>query len=589
MKQVLEYKWFFSFLVLFACSFHAEAQPHVKRICASITGTNTILWKSYKNPDCNVLSQIVIYGKKDQFGIFEKIDSLNDEASTSYDHVGAINYARGYYFLSYEYQCNGIKTIVNSDTIAVDVAAPDVIEPDSVSVGKDGKIYIGWTANKATDTKSYIIYQTVNGKNFPIDTVFGINTTHVTDSVFGKPSMEPEEYRIAAVDSCDNIAPIGKPHKTMFLQISQDTCAGTISLNWSAYIGWTAIDHYTIFMSEDNGVSYKPIDTTSSLTYIFKNGKTNTLYRFFVRAYKKGNTAITSSSNVLQILSDFGNPLQYVYLKTVTVDGDHLRMDWSISSAASIASFTIYRGTQNANYLFEYAKVPASGITDYSWSDNNASIEDDYYYQIVVHNSCGREVGRSNVSNNMVLHLSASSTGNLLNWNPYEDWSGNVSTYEVYRNLNISDKWELISTLNANELSYLDTDSFEEYGKEGICYKIIAKESSNNKFGFKEESLSNTVCHIDAPFLHIPNAFSPDGMNKVFKPIFLHVDTFTSSMEIYNRWGEQVFTTDNLSTGWDGNMANGKLAPSGMYLYIIRMVGYNRSIHNYKGVFYLIR
>jgi gliding motility-associated-like protein len=40
-------------------------------------------------------------------------------------------------------------------------------------------------------------------------------------------------------------------------------------------------------------------------------------------------------------------------------------------------------------------------------------------------------------------------------------------------------------------------------------------------------------------------------------------------MEIYNRWGQQIFSTTNTEgQGWDGKF-NGVIQPEGVYIYII--------------------
>ncbi|MCG7856713.1 gliding motility-associated C-terminal domain-containing protein [Flavihumibacter sediminis] len=63
-----------------------------------------------------------------------------------------------------------------------------------------------------------------------------------------------------------------------------------------------------------------------------------------------------------------------------------------------------------------------------------------------------------------------------------------------------------------------------------------------------------------------PNAFSPngDGKNDLFRGIFpgtpQHYD-----LRIYNRWGQEVFATNDISKGWDGNLG-GK--PQGSQTYV---------------------
>jgi len=77
-------------------------------------------------------------------------------------------------------------------------------------------------------------------------------------------------------------------------------------------------------------------------------------------------------------------------------------------------------------------------------------------------------------------------------------------------------------------------------------------------------------------FVEFPNAFKPrpggstesvDPSSEyvvVFKPAFRDIDTFT--MEIFNRWGQKIFQTNDPETGWDG-MYSGQLAPQGVYVY----------------------
>jgi len=54
--------------------------------------------------------------------------------------------------------------------------------------------------------------------------------------------------------------------------------------------------------------------------------------------------------------------------------------------------------------------------------------------------------------------------------------------------------------------------------------------------------------------LWMPNVFSPnaDGLNDIFLPVYkLNVD-ITFQMLIFNKWGEQIFSTNEISKGWDG-------------------------------------
>ncbi|MFY0591874.1 gliding motility-associated C-terminal domain-containing protein [Roseivirga sp.] len=69
------------------------------------------------------------------------------------------------------------------------------------------------------------------------------------------------------------------------------------------------------------------------------------------------------------------------------------------------------------------------------------------------------------------------------------------------------------------------------------------------------------------PKILFPNAFSPngDGMNDTFGPTT--PCTIIFNMQVYSRWGEVIFSTQNAQTGWDGTL-NGQAAASEKYSYI---------------------
>jgi gliding motility-associated-like protein len=55
---------------------------------------------------------------------------------------------------------------------------------------------------------------------------------------------------------------------------------------------------------------------------------------------------------------------------------------------------------------------------------------------------------------------------------------------------------------------------------------------------------------------YLPNSFTPngDGLNDVFKAITPNTDISEYSLKIYNRWGQEVFSTKEMTTGWDGRI-----------------------------------
>lgn len=70
--------------------------------------------------------------------------------------------------------------------------------------------------------------------------------------------------------------------------------------------------------------------------------------------------------------------------------------------------------------------------------------------------------------------------------------------------------------------------------------------------------------------LFIPNAFSPngDGRSDAFAPI-IKCPVYNYRLQIYNRWGEMVFSSDNPEQGWNGLNKNQERADVGVYVYTI--------------------
>jgi gliding motility-associated-like protein len=92
----------------------------------------------------------------------------------------------------------------------------------------------------------------------------------------------------------------------------------------------------------------------------------------------------------------------------------------------------------------------------------------------------------------------------------------------------------------------------------------------------------------DVP-VFIPSGFSPngDGRNDVF--ILSNIKFHRlQEFRIFNRWGQEVFSTTNPQTGWDGTF-KGTAQESGVYNYLIKVSYPLGRVETYKGDVTLIR
>ena len=83
--------------------------------------------------------------------------------------------------------------------------------------------------------------------------------------------------------------------------------------------------------------------------------------------------------------------------------------------------------------------------------------------------------------------------------------------------------------------------------------------------------IKELTCHCN---LFVPNTFTPnnDDKNEIFKPhICPELNFYT--MKIFNRWGQEIFSTSDPNKGWDGRHAQ-KDCPVGVYTYTINYDSY---------------
>jgi len=221
-------------------------------------------------------------------------------------------------------------------------------------------------------------------------------------------------------------------------------------------------------------------------------------------------------------------------------------------------------------------KLTASGATSFHWStgSNSNSI---YVHTAGSYSVTGTNNGCINTTTATVSTISLTASFSVSPNN------GSPTLNVIITNNSIgatSYSWNLgnggTSILQNPNTSYQNpgTYTITLTATQGSCNEIYSQTVTVN------EQVSSVL---------IPNIFTPngDGINDVFTITGISISDF--NCVIYDRWGLDMFESNQITNSWDGKNKNGNEVPTGIYYYIINAKGLDLKSYTYKGFVTLIR
>lgn len=123
--------------------------------------------------------------------------------------------------------------------------------------------------------------------------------------------------------------------------------------------------------------------------------------------------------------------------------------------------------------------------------------------------------------------------------------------------MNFGTNDELID-INSGNLSHV----YEDFGTFEITQVVF------NELGCTD-TLTKEICVENKVRIYVPNIFTPNGddVNDLFTVYGIGITNF--SIQIYDRWGNKVFATNDITESWDGK-SNGKLVGQGVYAIMVQ-------------------
>lgn len=447
---------------------------------------------------------------------------------------------------------------------------------DSLSVLPNGQCILTWRIPRDLDIDRYAIYEkSLAGTNNFLATVPGRSSTSYVYTL-STANTRTVQLFVSAVDSCDNISTFNEEPTSLFLQSSYDVCAYKTQLNWNDYKGLhTGVKEYVIYHSV-NGSVFKKIGSTTGSSFVHEDAEPGKDLCYFVRVVNSEGQ-ITASSNRLCFFSRQVKAPAYVYIRSASVSDKHMELRLLLDTLVGSDGIELQRSVNGSEFQ-NIAFLPTNGFSAYQHLDPLPEGADQaYYYRAIVRDSCGNARTQSQVCKSVYLSVK-SDPDNLfaqkLSWNAYEGFAGSMSGYYIYRIGANGETGQALAFTDAFTTYYTDLVEDEAMNGTQISYRVQAIEGLSNPFGIREQAFSNPVPVYTEDMLFVPNAFAPDGLNNVWKPVTHFIDKSEYQVLVYDRWGHKVFETNRDDEGWDG-----KGYGSGVYSYQIR---YKNSRGEYK-------
>ena len=393
--------------------------------------------------------------------------------------------------------------------------------------------------NTSADVLYRLFISTNGGSYNSLLTFSDARTSHIVNLPFLANNYYC--FRLDALDPCGG-APVASS------QVCSIRLTG-VNQNSTNQLNWRTSDPDTDFTVFRDG---QPLGSAanSERTYDDTPVACGTTYCYVLEA--RFGAAI-SRSNEFCITADNTLPPPPVEELATIPDGSTVELNWVYDDPSGTTVFDIYRREQDRAAI-QIGSTDQQTFTDAS-AINPGFVT--YCYEVVPRDACDN----INFSNVEACVIRADGVISLrdevqLTWPEYTGYTSGVPYYFVQRSLD--------GTNFANHAQVADTVFTETITNDSqvVYYRIRAV--SNN--GSAADSFSYVIRLIRSNQLFYPEAFTPDGdgLNDTFEVNARYVTSF--SMDIFNRWGELIFHTDDIESSWDGTYRNERV-PQGTYVF----------------------
>jgi len=549
--------------------------------------SDTLFWDIPTN-NCGIFNNYEILFSANSTGPFNLLGTISNQGQDFFHHPNPTANT-WYYYLQSDFNCPG-EIVLQSDTL--DNQQPSVAILTGASVNGNS-IELEWIASPSPEVSAYIVFRSTSMGAIALDTIYGGVTNFADDTA--SPNEQSETYFILAIDECGNTSIFNDAHSTVFLEQSVISCEQKIVLNWNLYQGWTnGVGSQEVWANINGGGAFLQATISGSDTsYVFENASNSDNYCFYIKSIENG-TDVEVLSNKTCVVPDIIEPMRDLILRNVKVLPDNsVELIWDWNSIAEIQSFEILQSLESdpvSTFTIlnsTPAPIPLGNGKTYIDVISEPS-ESKVFYKIQTTDDCDTVVESNYGSTIHLVGNPQPGFTNFLTWTSFDIENAEMVDYAIYRIVN--DVSTFVELVPAGTTFFSDEVDPSESSESNVCYFVVAKANLTLPNGSIEsiESSSNTTCVEQLVSIVAPNAFAPQGVNQIFRPLIIFGETVNYHFSVYNRWGELLFETKDIDEGWNGKY-KGVIQPLGAYIFQVRITQVNGRVVEDSGVFTLLR
>ncbi len=522
---------------------------------------DTLQWSLPGNACGSFVSTEIYYSSEPQ-GPFALLATIDIESTTTFVHeVSGIRY----YYMQSSYGCSDPLSPPSDTITSTQLGQVDI---ERVNVREDGAVSVLWYVHPSPRIIAYVIEKTLIEES----------TTVILDTVFGgleyidwtaEADQHPEFYRVWGYDICGNQTSYpNEPHTTIHLRDSLVYCDNLIALRWTNYTGWpSGIERNEYWLGIDGPQAYEHDENGSiEVGGIFLNFRNGSEYCISILSKQEGAN-VFARSNSICFTANNPIPLSDLRIDNITVSGQTIEVQWTISSDSDLDSLDLVRSDDGVN--FQILSDNEFPITDMNlFEDLQASPQEQAYaYEFNAVDACGN-VGTSGLARSIQLTVATDDqNNNLISWTPFEITGRDLQSLVLCKISGGTS--EEITMPDLNQGSFMESVDPQNDALDA-CYQL--KAIHQDATGADElVATSNLACLEQQVQVYLPTAFVPGGNNAIFRPEFVFADAIVDyRLMVFDRWGALLFESTDPNLGWDGKV-NGQIMPPGVFSYLIEV------------------